>query len=127
MSETDRPPFTDNVDYNELKVLIKENTTQNSGQARAIPGQVDPALAKFEDAFFHELSNQHDRVDLFVKDKTGAIGRNLRMDCCHSALWVMLIECRTYPEQRQCNTFAIYGCRGRNPSITENAIQAREV
>ena len=72
---TDRPP--DNVDYNELKNLIKVNTTKDQGQAIAIPGHVDTALAKFEDSFYNELSNQHDRVDLFVSSKADEIGRRL--------------------------------------------------
>ncbi|KAI9054117.1 hypothetical protein LZ554_001288 [Drepanopeziza brunnea f. sp. 'monogermtubi'] len=60
-------PF--NVDYIELKNLIKLNTTRNQGQAIAIPGQADPRLEKFEKSFFDELKNQHNRVDLFVKNK----------------------------------------------------------
>ena len=42
-----------------------------------IPGHVDTALAKFENLFFNELSNQHDRVDLFVSSKADEIGRRL--------------------------------------------------
>jgi hypothetical protein len=60
-----------------LKNLIKVNTAKGQGQAIAIPGHVDTALAKFEDSFFNELSNQHDRVDLFVSSKAGEIGRRL--------------------------------------------------
>lgn len=71
--------FVDNVDYNELKNLIKANTTKDQGQAIAIPGQADPGLDKFESAFYNELSNQHDRVDLFVKSKADEISRRLRM------------------------------------------------
>jgi hypothetical protein len=70
-------PPTDNLDYNELKNLIKVHTTKDQGQAIAIPGKKDAALAKFEDLFFNELANQHDRVDLFVKDKAGEIARRL--------------------------------------------------
>jgi len=70
---------TDNVDYNELKNLIKVHTTRDQGSAIAIPGQVNPALSQFEDLFYNELSNQHDRVDLFVKDKAGEIRRRLGM------------------------------------------------
>ncbi|RDW91344.1 SPX-containing protein [Coleophoma crateriformis] len=66
-----------NVDYNELKNLIKVNTTKNQGQAVAIPGQADTALGKFEAAFFTELAQQHDRVDLFVKSKADEISRRL--------------------------------------------------
>lgn len=68
----------DNVDYNELKTLIKIHTTKDQAQAIAIPGQEGTALAKFEDLFFKELYSQHDRVDLFVKSKADEIGRRLR-------------------------------------------------
>ena len=54
------------------------HTTKDQGQAIVIPGQADTALAKFEDSFFNELYNQHDRVDLFVKSKADEIGRRLR-------------------------------------------------
>ncbi|KAK0106960.1 hypothetical protein ONS95_003675 [Cadophora gregata] len=67
-----------NVDYDELKNLIKINTIKDQGQAIAIPGQEDPRLEKFETAFFNELSNQHDRVDLFVKSKADEISRRLQ-------------------------------------------------
>ena len=70
-------PAPDNVDYNELKNLIKVYTTEDQGQAIAIPGHVDAALAKFEDQFFTELSNQHDRVDLFVWSKADEVRRRL--------------------------------------------------
>ncbi|PVH80626.1 SPX-domain-containing protein [Cadophora sp. DSE1049] len=67
-----------NVDYDELKNLIKANTTKDQAQAIAIPGQEDPRLEKFETSFFNELSNQHDRVDLFVKSKADEISRRLQ-------------------------------------------------
>jgi hypothetical protein len=72
--------YTDNVDYNELKNLVKLHTTkdQGQGQAIAIPGQGDASLLKFEGLFYNELSNQHDRVDLFVKSKADEIHRRLR-------------------------------------------------
>lgn len=79
-----------NVDYDELKHLIKANTTKDQGQAIAIPGQVDAKLAEFEKAFLRELSNQHDRVDLFVMSKADEIGRRLREYLC-SILWAVLI------------------------------------
>jgi hypothetical protein len=69
---------SDNVDYNELKYLIKVNTTRDQAQAIAIPGHVDSTLQKFENLFFAELWNQHDRVDLFVKSKADEYGRRLR-------------------------------------------------
>jgi hypothetical protein len=68
----------DNVDYNELKHLIKVNTTRDQGQAIPIPGHDDSALQKFENLFYGELWNQHDRVDLFVKSKADEYSRRLR-------------------------------------------------
>jgi hypothetical protein len=68
----------DNIDYNELKHLIKVNTTRDQGQAMTIPGHGDTALQKFENLFFAELWNQHDRVDLFVKSKADEYSRRLR-------------------------------------------------
>lgn len=68
----------DNVDYNELKNLIKVHTTKDQAQAIAIPGQTDTQLEIFEALFFNELSNQHDRVDLFVKSKADEVSRRLR-------------------------------------------------
>ncbi|EHL00052.1 hypothetical protein M7I_4134 [Glarea lozoyensis 74030] len=67
-----------NVDYDALKHLIKTNTTRDAGQAVAIPGQVDTALQRFEAQFFNELSNQHDRVGLFVRSKADEIDRRLQ-------------------------------------------------
>ena len=68
----------DDVNYDELKNLIKVHTTKDEGQAIAIPEQSDIALEEFEDFFFNELSNQHDCVDLFVKSKADEISRRLR-------------------------------------------------
>lgn len=67
-----------NLDYNALKHLIKVNTTRDQATGIAIPGQADTALQKFEESFFLELHNQHDRVDLFVQDKAGEVHRRLR-------------------------------------------------
>ncbi|ESZ92351.1 hypothetical protein SBOR_7261 [Sclerotinia borealis F-4128] len=68
----------DNLDYDELKLLIKHNTTKDTGKSIVIPGHVDTALVAFENDFFTELSNQHDRVELFVKSKSEEIGRRLQ-------------------------------------------------
>lgn len=68
----------DNLDYDELKHLIKQNTSKDSGKSIAIPGHVDTSLLAFENEFLTELSNQHDRVELFVKSKSEEIGRRLR-------------------------------------------------
>ncbi|KAL9037492.1 MAG: hypothetical protein Q9214_005683, partial [Letrouitia sp. 1 TL-2023] len=68
-----------NVDYNDLKYLIKAHTTRGQGRAVTIPTQKNAAkaLEAFEDEFFSELRNQHQRVDLFVQSKTGEVTRRL--------------------------------------------------
>lgn len=55
----------------------------------AIPGQIDPALKRFEEDLYHELRCQHDRLDLFVSSKADEISRRLgtparpsARDCC---------------------------------------------
>jgi SPX domain protein involved in polyphosphate accumulation len=77
---------SDNVDYNALKHLLKVHTTRDQGQAVAIPGHVDTALQKFEEQFFNELQNQHDRVELFVTSKADEVNRRLRKDSQSPAL-----------------------------------------
>lgn len=73
------PLALDNVDYNDLKYLIKARTTRGQGQAVTVPTQKNAAkaLEAFEDEFFVELRNQHQRVDLFVQSKTGEVTRRL--------------------------------------------------
>ncbi|KAI1001765.1 hypothetical protein K3495_g6438 [Podosphaera aphanis] len=66
-----------NVDYDELKNIIRIHTTKSQNQAITIPGQKDTFLERFESQYYCELVNQHDRVDLFVKSKTGEINRRL--------------------------------------------------
>ncbi|KAI1637018.1 hypothetical protein F4809DRAFT_640947 [Biscogniauxia mediterranea] len=67
-----------NIDYNSLKHQIKTHTTKDQATAIAIPGHQDYALKRFEDAFYIELCNQHNRVDLFVSSKADEIARRLR-------------------------------------------------
>ena len=69
----------DNVDYNDIKRLIKVRTTHGQGQAKAIPGNGNEAkqLQAFENELYHELREQHQRIDLFVQSKAGEIGRRL--------------------------------------------------
>ncbi|KAI4861742.1 hypothetical protein F4820DRAFT_432583 [Hypoxylon rubiginosum] len=67
-----------NIDYNSLKYQIKTHTTKDQATAIAIPGQQDYALKRFEDAFYLELCNQHNRVSLFVTSKADEIARRLR-------------------------------------------------
>lgn len=66
-----------NVDYDELKNIIKIHTTKNQNQAITIPGHEDVQFQQFEELFYEELSNQHDRVDLFVKSKVNEINSRL--------------------------------------------------
>lgn len=66
-----------NVDYDELKNLIKSQTTTSPGQARVIPGQHASVTREFEEGFFQELTSQHDRVELFVRSKADEFERRL--------------------------------------------------
>ncbi|KAL8696259.1 MAG: hypothetical protein Q9201_007749 [Fulgogasparrea decipioides] len=68
-----------NVDYNELKRLIKIRTTRGQSEALTIPGCENEAkaLQSFENEFYAELKEQHQRVDLFVQSKAGEIHRRL--------------------------------------------------
>lgn len=54
------------------------HTTKDQATAIAIPWRGNVALTKFEDEFYRELCQQYDRVDLFVKGKTGELERRLR-------------------------------------------------
>ncbi|KAF2269274.1 hypothetical protein CC78DRAFT_529492 [Lojkania enalia] len=66
-----------NIDYDYLKDLIKHHTTQGTGKAVSIPGQGDTAEKAFGDTFFRVLKAQHDRINLFIKSKSGEIERRL--------------------------------------------------
>ncbi|KAL8859553.1 MAG: hypothetical protein Q9178_003952 [Gyalolechia marmorata] len=68
-----------NVDYNDLKRLIKTRTTRGQGEALLIPGHGNEvkALRAFEQEFYRELTDQHQRVNLFVQSKAGEINRRL--------------------------------------------------
>lgn len=74
----------DNIDYNELKSLIRTHTTPPPGSSHSdaslpvvIPGQTDEALSCFEARFARELGAQHARVDLFVRSKADEFRRRL--------------------------------------------------
>lgn len=71
----------DNVDYNDIKHLIKVRTTHGQGQAKAIPGSDNEAkqLQEFEEELYRELREQHQRISLFVQSKAGEITRRLSM------------------------------------------------
>jgi hypothetical protein len=70
----------DNVEYNEIKHLIKVRTTRDQAHAISIPGRgngENATLNEFEDELYAELSEQHQRIDLFVFSKSGEISRRL--------------------------------------------------
>jgi hypothetical protein len=71
--------LSDNVDYNDIKQLIKERTTKDKVQAISIPGQEhrDPIQAEFERQLYTILAEQHQRIDDFVSCKSGEIHRRL--------------------------------------------------
>ncbi|KAI9664735.1 MAG: hypothetical protein M1821_006183 [Bathelium mastoideum] len=66
-----------NVDYDDIKRLIKTHTTPTGGQAVSIPGQNQEVEQSFEDTLYNVLLEQHERIDLFVRSKTGEIQRRL--------------------------------------------------
>ena len=66
----------DNVDYNEIKAIIKHHTSGSKAAAITIPGQTVHDVA-FEEELYRELVDQHQRVDLFVRCKAGEIERRL--------------------------------------------------
>lgn len=69
----------DNIDYNDIKHLIKVRTTHGHSQAKAIPGSSIEVKEsqKFEDELYKELRDQHQRISLFVRSKSGEINRRL--------------------------------------------------
>ncbi|KAF2759526.1 hypothetical protein EJ05DRAFT_498738 [Pseudovirgaria hyperparasitica] len=67
----------DNVDYDEIKRVIKENTTPGHGKAVSIPGHGDPVERRFEDELIELFEQEQRRVDLFVRTKSGEIDRRL--------------------------------------------------
>ncbi|KAK5163758.1 uncharacterized protein LTR77_010431 [Saxophila tyrrhenica] len=68
---------TDNIDYDDVKHLIKERTSPGSGKSISIPGQGDEKLVELENTLFAVLADQHERIDLFVRSKAGEIRRRL--------------------------------------------------
>lgn len=84
-----------NVDYNDIKHLIKVRTTKGQGQAKAIPGSDNETKAfhPFEDELYHELRDQHQRIDLFVQSKAGEVGRRLG----HLDKQIAHLEIRSFP------------------------------
>lgn len=66
-----------NIDYDDIKHFIKENTTPGKGKSVSVPGRGEDKLFEFENALFHILQDQHERINLFVKSKAGEIQRRL--------------------------------------------------
>ena len=71
--------LSDNVDYDDLKQAIKDHTTRSENQPRFIPGMGSNAdtLGEFEGRLYTKLAKEYDRVDLFVRSKTGELTRRL--------------------------------------------------
>ncbi|CAD6589745.1 MAG: hypothetical protein ASARMPRED_004190 [Alectoria sarmentosa] len=88
----------DNVDYNDIKHLIKVRTTHGQGHAKAIPGCDNETKAShaFQDELYHELRDQHQRIDLFVQSKAGEVGRRL----AHLDKQTSQLEIRSLPTGR---------------------------
>lgn len=73
-----------NIDYDEIKHFIKDNTTPGKGKSISIPGKSDAKLLRFENDLFDILLEQHTRISLFVTSKAGEIRRRLGMTYCPS-------------------------------------------
>lgn len=67
----------DNIDYDDIKLFIKERTTVGKGKTIPVPGQADESLLETENELFSILEDQHHRIDLFVRSKAGEIRRRL--------------------------------------------------
>jgi hypothetical protein len=74
-TETHRGP--DNIDYDYLKDLIKHQTTPGTNKAVSVPGQGDSTERVFRETFLQVLHAQHDRINLFIRSKSGEIERRL--------------------------------------------------
>ena len=69
----------DNLDYDDLKRMVKHNTTSTHNQPRFIPGQGNEAKAsiEFENELYGQLSEQHERVGRFVQSKADELACRL--------------------------------------------------
>lgn len=68
---------SDNIDYDQLKDLIKHQTTSGGGKAVSIPGQGASTERAFGDDFYNALKEQHHRINRFIRSKSGEIDRRL--------------------------------------------------
>ncbi|OAG07297.1 SPX-domain-containing protein [Paraphaeosphaeria sporulosa] len=73
-----------NIDYDYLKDLIKHQTTSGTSKALSIPGQGESSEKAFGGTFYRDLKAQHDRINLFVRSKSGEIQR--RLEHIHKSL-----------------------------------------
>jgi len=69
--------FVDNIDYNSIKRLIKDNTSPGQGKAVSIPGTGNSVEKDFSNQLFVVLNNEHDRINLFVKSRWYEINSRL--------------------------------------------------
>ena len=67
---------TDNIDYDDLKRMVKDNTTSTHNQPKFIPGQGNEAK-EFEDELYGQLLEQHERVGRFVQSKADELACRL--------------------------------------------------
>ncbi|KAH9881612.1 hypothetical protein IAQ61_000339 [Plenodomus lingam] len=67
-----------NIDYDYLKDLIKHQTTPGTNKAVSIPGQGGSSEEAFGNHFLRVLQAQHDRINLFVRSKSGEIERRIQ-------------------------------------------------
>ncbi|KAF2721465.1 hypothetical protein K431DRAFT_284840 [Polychaeton citri CBS 116435] len=86
-----------NIDYDEIKHYIKEQTTHGKGKSVAIPGRGDEKLKHFENTLFDVLVDQHSRIDLFVRSKVGEIQRRL----LHAKRQLELLRSKNYATDRR--------------------------
>lgn len=70
---------SENIDYDDLKRIIKDRTTSSQHQPRFIPGQGNEtkALKDFEKELYDQLLEQHERVSRFVRCKGDELARRL--------------------------------------------------
>nr|POE94289.1 uncharacterized protein CFP56_16529 [Quercus suber] len=87
-----------NIDYDDIKLFIKDHTTRGEGKSISIPGQPDETLLAFENSLFSILADQHHRIDLFVRSKAGEIRR--RLDHSKKQLRQLSQRTMTSAEQR---------------------------
>ncbi|KAL6707213.1 hypothetical protein ACN47E_004760 [Coniothyrium glycines] len=87
-----------NIDYDYLKDLIKHQTTAGTNKAVSIPGQGESTERAFSGTFFKVLEAQHDRINLFVRSKSGEIER--RLDHIGKSLEVLRLKRGAAPGSR---------------------------